>query len=222
MSKDLECIYCNTRFSVDRYANFKVICPCCNRSIYLECEYGYGPVTPCQIYWGKEIVGIVTFDKTIYNLRMDHEKIPLNNTYLKAIPEAEEIIRKSLNISCHNESMPILTKGGSLCVYGDWIGRPYDYHKIIDTNYDGEILEMKFDRQERLLVYNPENVISTKQELKIENAKKTKWIYIPYESATTKYNTMVYTVEGDLLTKETKHGIEHLKIKAPFTAVYLG
>ena len=26
------------------------------------CEYGYGPVAPCRIYLGKELIGLVTYD----------------------------------------------------------------------------------------------------------------------------------------------------------------
>lgn len=103
---------------------------------------------------------------------MDSEKITLSKTYLKAISEAETIVKKCLNISCHNEDIRILTKNGALCFYGHWFGRPYDnYHKIIHTDYDGEILEIEFDRDERLLVYKPENITSTKRELKIAKAQ---------------------------------------------------
>lgn len=153
MLKDLECIYCGEKLSVEISANFKVICPHCKRSIYLECEYGYGPVTPCQIYWGRKIVGIVESEKASYYLNMDSKNIPLSRLYLETISEADEIVKEYLNISCHHENLPLLTKSGALCFYGRWFGRPYDnYHKIIHTNYDGEILEMKFDRRERLTI----------------------------------------------------------------------
>lgn len=74
MSKDLTCIYCDTAFSIEACANFSVICPCCKRSIYLECEYGYGPVTPCRIYPGGEIAGVVESQKAKYRLNMKHKK----------------------------------------------------------------------------------------------------------------------------------------------------
>lgn len=222
MSKNLECVYCNSKFSVQIHANFTVICPCCNRSIYLECEYGFGPVTPCQIYWGEKVVGIVESEHIDYYLKMNGEKINLHSTYMDAIPEAEEIVKKRLNISRPSENIRIITEGGSLCFYGDWFGRPYDnYHKITKTSYDGEILEIHFDQFERLLIYEPENITSTKKELVIAKAKKVKWLYIPYGTGATQYKTITYTLEKDILSKETEYGISHPVIKAPFVAVQL-
>lgn len=223
MLKDLECIYCDTKFSVEIHANYSVICPCCKRSIYLECEYGFGPVTPCHIYLGEEIVGIVESIATRYYLNMNNKKIKLKKTYLKALSEAEEVLKKRLKIFHPNKKLDILTRSGSLCFYGDWLGRPYDnFHKIVNTNYDGEILEISFDRRERLIIFEPENITSTKNELKIEKAKKIKWMYIPYGTYTTKYTTIIYTDECGNISKETKYGIEHLTIKEPAWAVYLG
>lgn len=227
IEKDLECIYCNTKFSVEIQVNYAVICPCCKRSIYLECEYGHGPVTPCQVYLGKEIVGVIESEVTGYYLKMNGRKIHLNETYMDAISEAVEIIKKRLNIWRPNENIQILTKGGSLCFYGEWSGRPYDnYHKIIHTSYDGEILEIifkqrTFRKQERLLVYKPENIASTEKDLKIAKAQKLKWIYAPNGTIATQ-NIITYTTEGGILSKETKYGIERVKLKEPFDAVYMG
>lgn len=220
MLKDMACIYCDTKFSVETYANYSVICPCCKRNIFLECEYG--PVTPCRIYLGSETAGIVESEGNRYYLTTNSAKIPLSKTYLDAIGEASERLIKQLGISHHSKNIDILTQKGSLCFYGDWFGRPYDNcHKIIHTAYDGEILEIQFDQHERLLVYNPERISSTEQELKIEKAQKVKWIYIPYQSTSHETHTITYTVEGGKLVKETTYGVEHLSIREPFCAVYM-
>ena len=222
MLKDMSCIYCDTKFSVETYANYSVICPCCKRNIFLECEYGYGPVTPCRIYLGSETAGIVESEGNRYYLTTNSAKIPLSKTYLDAIGEASERLIKQLGISHHSKNIDILTQKGSLCFYGDWFGRPYDNcHKIIHTAYDGEILEIQFDQHERLLVYNPERISSTEQELKIEKAQKVKWIYIPYQSTSHETHTITYTVEGGKPVKKTKYGIERLSRKEPFCAVYM-
>ena len=228
MAIDLECIYCDTKFSVGKqpYSNLIAICPCCKRQIYGECEYGFGPVTPCQIYLGEEVVGVVeSDDSNIYYLMMNGKKIPLKSTYLDAIYEAITIVCKRLHIlRQHNhENIQILTKRGSFFFYGDWPGEPYDnYHKIIHASYDGEILEMLNKHHDRLLIYNPENITSTERELKIEKAKKIKLIYDSSDTVIRKKTTVIYTIEGDILSKETKYGIDHLAIKEPFVAVYLG
>lgn len=223
MTKDFTCIYCDTEFSVETCANFAVICPCCKRSIYLECEYGYGPVTPCRIYFGSMTAGIVTSCKTDYTLNINSEKIRLNKTYLDAIKEAEEILKKRMQIFRPAIDPQILTKGGSLCFYGDWFGRPCDnYHRIVHTSYNGEILEIQFSQSERLLVYNPDGITSTAQELKIRKASKLKWLYVPYGSRTTAYHTITYTMEGDRIFKGTAHGKEPLSATEAFGAVYIG
>lgn len=223
ISKDVTCIYCDATFSVEACANFTVICPCCKRSIYLECEYGYGPVTPCRIYLGEEIAGVVESQKAKYHLNMKHKKIRLTKTYLDAITEAEKIVKKRLHISRPDKNLQILVKGGSLCFYGDWFGRPCDnYHEIAGTRYDGEILEIRFAQSERLLVYNPASITSTAQELQIEKASKLKWLYIPYGVRTTKYHTIIYTMENGTLFKETVHGKEPLPMTEPSAAVYMG
>lgn len=167
-------------------------------------------------------MGIVESEHIDYYLKMNDEKINLHSTYMDAIPEAEEIVKKRLNISRPSENIRIITEGGSLCFYGDWFGRPYDnYHKITKTSYDGEILEIHFDQFERLLIYEPENITSTKKELVIAKAKKVKWLYIPYGTRATQYKTITYTLEEDILSKETEYGISHPVIKAPFVAVQL-
>ena len=250
MAIDLECIYCDTKFSVGKqpYSNLIAICPCCKRQIYGECEYGFGPVTPCQIYLGEEVVGVVeSDDSNYYYLMMNGKKIPLKSTYLDAIYEAITIVCERLHIlrqykkkgllspfywlckklgilrQQDHENIQILTKRGSFFFYGDWPGEPYDnYHKIIHASYDGEILEMINKHLDHLLIYNPENITSTEREFKIEKAKKIKLIYDSSDTVIRKNTTVIYTVEGDTLSKETKYGIDHLAIKEPFVAVYLG
>ena len=222
MLKNLTCIYCDAKFSVEIAANFSVICPCCKRRVFLECEYGYGPVTPCRIYLGNKIVGIVDSEMNKYYLEYKRRKIALTKTYLDAIYEAEEIVKKRLPILRRRKNIEILTKRGSLCFYGDWLGTPYIHHKILQTSYDGEILEIIFDHYDRLLVYKPKNITSTEQELKIEKAKKIKWIYTPYDLDKIQTNTITYTFENGKLMKETQHGTEYWTIQEPFCAVYLG
>ena len=43
-------------------ANFILLCPACRAVLHLECECGYGPVTPCHIYYREQTVGTVTAD----------------------------------------------------------------------------------------------------------------------------------------------------------------
>jgi hypothetical protein len=38
----------------------------------MECEYGYGPVTPCYIYQGEKEIGIVTETEYEYFLQTQY------------------------------------------------------------------------------------------------------------------------------------------------------
>lgn len=61
----------------------------------MECEGGYGPVTPCIIYFGTIQIGIVTVNTLQnYTLKLNTSKreIVLKETYLAALYEAIQII----------------------------------------------------------------------------------------------------------------------------------
>lgn len=79
-------------------ANFIVLCSVCKSDLFMQCEYGYGPVTPCQIYCGDKLIGEVYSDDGGYFLRtiLTDEVILLKNTYLAALEEAENIMEKLL------------------------------------------------------------------------------------------------------------------------------
>lgn len=94
----VKCKNCSHEIPYTPVANFIIFCPKCMKYTYLECEYGYGPVVPCNIYLGEKEIGIVTEDGRIYYLQMQdaEEKLRLKNVYLKALEEAIEIVESSL------------------------------------------------------------------------------------------------------------------------------
>ena len=153
MLREIKCKYCDAKFSVQDSANFSVICSHCKRLSHLECEYGFGPVTPCRIY----------------------------------------------------------------------LGEPYDRPlKIQHASYDGEILEIIFNRG-NLLIYNPVGITSTEQELRIEEANKIKWIYLPDgDIRETSVTTITYILEAGKLIKNSKYRTEQQTLKESVDAVYLG
>jgi hypothetical protein len=64
----------------------------------LECEYGYGPVTPCIILLGDEIIGTINVgDRNIYYLGYQSQKIMLKKTYLEALYEAVDLIENLIS-----------------------------------------------------------------------------------------------------------------------------
>jgi hypothetical protein len=47
---------------------------------------------------------------------------------------------------------------GSLCVWGDWFGKPFDNgHSAVGVRHAGDDLTIEFDRREQLLVRRPED-----------------------------------------------------------------
>lgn len=70
----------------------------------------------------------------------------------------------------------IATKGGTMCFFGEWFGRPYDnFHKIIKANYENDCLNIYFDRGEILSVFNPLEIINEENCFQIKKASKVIW-----------------------------------------------
>lgn len=225
MLREFECQYCGAKTSVERSANFSVLCPHCKRTIGGECEYGYGPVTPCRMYYGKEIVGMLDHTDCPYNdqyyVEIKGKKIPLKNAYLKAIYEAEDVVRKHLGVIHPKKNIHIKTEGGSLCFYGNQFGDAHDlYHKIKEIYYDDEVLEIIFEYTGRLIIYKPQNIVNTDIAFRIEKAEKIKLLYLPPK--TYEYFPITYTRKDDRILKTTPIKTEYLDLKDPDTAVYLG
>lgn len=77
----------------------------------------------------------------------------------------------------------IITKGGTMCFYGEWFGRPYDnYHEIVKVYYENECLTIHFANHERLIIFNPTEITNEENCLKIKEASKVIWQYTPYGS----------------------------------------
>ena len=87
-------------FNINLSANLIVICTKCKCGIYSECEYGYGPITPCDIYLGDERAGRI--DGNI-NYRLDlsrlnvHTALKKGYANLEVYKEATDIIISKLN-----------------------------------------------------------------------------------------------------------------------------
>lgn len=93
----IKCKECNHEIYYKPTANFIIFCPKCLKYTYMECEYGYGPVTPCNIYLGEKEIGIVTEEDYKYYLQTQYsDKIELRNTYLKALEESAAIIESKI------------------------------------------------------------------------------------------------------------------------------
>lgn len=91
----IKCKECNYEINYSPNANFIIFCPKCLSRTHFECERGYGPVTPCQIYLGEVEIAYVRNDDNRYYLKTiyDTEIRLLQNTYFDALVEASEIVQ---------------------------------------------------------------------------------------------------------------------------------
>ena len=94
------CDKCSQQYNINLSANLIVICTKCKCGIYSECEYGYGPITPCDIYLGDERAGKI--DGNI-NYRLDSSRLNVHTALkkgyanLEVYKEATDIISSKLN-----------------------------------------------------------------------------------------------------------------------------
>ena len=101
MTHNRVCQKCNFNVEYELSANFMVFCPHCHDYIFLECEFGYGPVVPCFILLGTEKIAKIvtcTYDQNQYVLQSDHFgiNIMLKHKYLDALVEGKAIVSSLL------------------------------------------------------------------------------------------------------------------------------
>ena len=93
-------------------------------------------------------------------------------------------------------------KNGTLRFWGDWFGRPSDnYHKVVAADYDTNksILVIRFDNEEKCIVYEPIDIISNKNDFHIAKATKIVWEWYLYDKERTPQNLckIVYSRTND-------------------------
>lgn len=223
MKRTIECKYCDSNVNFPSAANFVLYCPHCKREILMECEYGFGPVTPCAFLLGEEIYGTVMEDfMHDYILELNGKCIKLKEKYLKALEEADRIVRRDLKPELQNETfgqLEVKKKRGSLCFYGDWFGRPCDNCHVIRTcSYFDNVLEIVFDEWERLIVIEPIGIVNTETEFYISDAKEVKWSWYPY-GTTEKMKRISYEYSEGMVYKRYQNQKEVIARKAPGYAV---
>ena len=98
MKKTVTCPDCGRSYTVEETANTMVFCPSCRKMIFLTCEAGYGPVTPCYLYIGEEPAGSVVIENSTYILKSLYmsKAIPLPQKYLQALYETQDIVETYL------------------------------------------------------------------------------------------------------------------------------
>lgn len=97
-------------------------------------------------------------------------------------------------------------KGGTLRIWGDWFGRPYDnHHRIREATVDGDAVTIGFDQDETLTVWRPFGCAIDAVRFRIVEAERVRWEWFSYgcprEGATRYF--LDYLRQGRVIRGET-------------------
>ena len=99
-TKKIVCKNCKTEYTIPLSANFISFCPTCKELNGIECEYGFAPITPCEIYLGEKQIGRLLGSGGSFRLECRALKIntPLTKGYKNAevYNEAIDLIKERL------------------------------------------------------------------------------------------------------------------------------
>lgn len=117
----------------------------------------------------------------------------------------------------------IQVRGGSLCLWGEWFGRPHDnVHTVESARWSGDTLAIRFRAGESLTVRSPSGMTNETDRLRIRDAAQVVWVWYAYGKARTYGNLYVrqYTKapDGTLLRAEGKRGDVSAGDGTPFQA----
>lgn len=101
-----------------------------------------------------------------------------------------------------------LVKGGSLCFFGHWFGRPYDnYHQLELVTFDSATnsLTLTFNEKETLTIFNPQDICEIENQLTIGSADKIYWKWFYYGKPQTDNNQYFIEIvkQDNILTGRT-------------------
>ena len=101
LKKNVKCRKCEREYLVPLRANFMFFCPECKEYNGCECDYGFGPITPCAIFVGdKEIGKITKGENIVYELHSKEYGIDIKLTKgyenLNVYDEVVSIIKEYL------------------------------------------------------------------------------------------------------------------------------
>lgn len=93
------CKKCGAKYDAPTTGNTLYICPYCFEYVSSLSDYGFGPITPCEIMLGDKQIGVIT-ERATYHLECKELEIDvdLSGKYknLEVYREASEIISNKL------------------------------------------------------------------------------------------------------------------------------
>lgn len=71
--------------------------------------------------------------------------------------------------------------GGSLCIWGEWFGRPFDNFHVVETVcWEKDEIKIYFQGGESLYIQNPTKIINEEKQLVIGDAASVQWEWYYY------------------------------------------
>lgn len=132
-----------------------------------------------------------------------------NGRIIEKYPECRNLFDKVR--CCMNERFlyELKVNGGSLCIWGEWFGRPCDnFHTIETVQWRNNEVILQFKDEEFLSVSSPVGIVNEKAHLVIRDASQILWTWYPCGREHTYENLYVrqYTkrADGTILQAEGK------------------
>lgn len=89
-----KCKCCGKVFEHGVSANMIIFCPYCKQPTGLISDYGFRPITPCDIYLGGQIIEYISLDYMLISSKFDiHTKISSGYKDLAVYQQAEDILK---------------------------------------------------------------------------------------------------------------------------------
>lgn len=89
-----KCQNCGHKFYIEPFANWITYCDSCHWGI-CQSECGFGDVTPCRVYLGSELVGLVTESNGVY--RFESETFNIHSELEEKYQDALTKVMKIMN-----------------------------------------------------------------------------------------------------------------------------
>lgn len=108
----------------------------------------------------------------------------------------------------------LLIEGGSLCIWGEWFGRPYDnFHAVKSVRWENDVIEINFSAGESLHISNPVKIVNEEKQLIIEDASKILFTWYYYGREQTYENLYIRqyikNADGNIMRAVGKHRDVH-------------
>lgn len=191
---------------------------------------------------GREVIAYILLDKkgepTQYELCKENRNFfkmkirALHCSYFYSMQENITLLERAKICMKERFVQTLQITGGSLCIWGEWFGKPQDKFHIVDTvRWGKDEIKIYFLDEESLFIQNPVMIVNEEKWFLIEDASEILWVWYDYGKVHHYENMYVrqYIKKGDgtILRAEGKRrdvregeGILFHPIKN--TAVYIG